>query len=1006
MLSDLYERKKALDTTQSFIVQAPAGSGKTELLTQRYLKLLALCNSPENAVVLTFTNKAVGELKERITQSLQMSEPQEEHKKLSYDLAQKVLKRSDELGWDILNNNQRLTISTIDGLNAKIINNYPKNGDFSKKSVLKEEFESLEFYENSAKLTLLEIDNEESVKNLLTNLDGNCESFISLVARMLKFRDKWITKLFDKNQVNLDNLVSCIKNINQEYLAKIQTIASENLTQNFFNLCLTNAKLSHIQQIPQTLREWQELKKLLLTGDNAVRKSVAGFDKNNRAEFMAIVNNFPKKFLELIILSNTMPSEDINQELLTDVIKVLLIANLNLQNEFDKFNKTDFTEIMLGSIEAIDDNTETSGISDISDIALTLDYQIQHILLDEFQDTSYSQLNLLTKLTQNWELESGRTLFLVGDPMQAIYQFRGGEVGVFLEVQKNGLGNINLENLVLSENFRSTKSIVEANNNIFANIFLNASDENNIVNGDVVLSKSTTSNNDDYESVQVYPFAKNSENEQAEQILQVIKNNSDKEIAILCVAKSHMLKTIELCAQNNIDIEKVKTSNLGDNIWSLELLAIIKILLNPEDKLAWFAFLRSTKIGLTLDEILAISIDGDIWNNIKNSDGKIQQIIYQVFNDIFNNFGSFSTLASFVSVAKQLDFESSMNEVEKIIFDKFCEVVATLEKDNNLTADFIIQKLSKMHEPSTTSNVKIMTIHQSKGLEFDFVIIPHLEKPPKNQNKELIYLSEFENFGIMLATKADESNFKYLREQEKTKLFNERKRLLYVAMTRAKEQIHLLGGVEKDKPPVKNSLLGFLWNDFCKHFQDVEEVKNDFEYKLPTWGRYDLTKKETNKILRLEEHKELITTEFDSSIIGVVVHKFLQLEIFNPTQNQVKNQLLGGGISFETLEKYTKNILEMFEVIKSSVDFDFIFKDRESTQVEAEFIFKNKSFIIDRFFIEDNILWIIDFKTVFGDVKKHQKQMDNYKNILSSIYDYKIKTAIFWTDVGRIEILT
>jgi ATP-dependent helicase/nuclease subunit A len=191
-----------------------------------------------------------------------------------------------------------------------------------------------------------------------------------------------------------------------------------------------------------------------------------------------------------------------------------------------------------------------------------------------------------------------------------------------------------------------------------------------------------------------------------------------------------------------------------------------------------------------------------------------------------------------------------------------------------------------------------------------------------------------------------------------------------------------------------------------KHFQDVEEVKNDFEYKLPTWGRYDLTKKETNKILRLEEHKELITTEFDSSIIGVVVHKFLQLEIFNPTQNQVKNQLLGGGISFETLEKYTKNILEMFEVIKSSVDFDFIFKDRESTQVEAEFIFKNKSFIIDRFFIEDNILWIIDFKTVFGDVKKHQKQMDNYKNILSSIYDYKIKTAIFWTDVGRIEILT
>ncbi|MBA5249222.1 MAG: ATP-dependent helicase [Gammaproteobacteria bacterium] len=116
-----------LDISQSFIVQAPAGSGKTELLTQRYLKLLANCGNPENVIAMTFTNKAVDEMTHRVLSALKLtkqSRPNEAHKQTTYDLAAAVIQRSDEQGWDLLQNPKRLKISTIDGLYSLINSNY------------------------------------------------------------------------------------------------------------------------------------------------------------------------------------------------------------------------------------------------------------------------------------------------------------------------------------------------------------------------------------------------------------------------------------------------------------------------------------------------------------------------------------------------------------------------------------------------------------------------------------------------------------------------------------------------------------------------------------------------------------------------------------------------------------------------------------------------------------------------------------------------------------------
>src|SRR5207253_1125382 len=115
----------------------------------------------------------------------------------------------------------------------------------------------------------------------------------------------------------------------------------------------------------------------------------------------------------------------------------------------------DFTEFAHGALEAL------GSVDDPSDLLLSLDQKISHVLVDEFQDTSLSQFELLTKLTSGWQEGDGRTLFLVGDPMQSIYRFREAEVSLFLQAKHSGLGSVKLEPIELSTNRRSQEGLAK-----------------------------------------------------------------------------------------------------------------------------------------------------------------------------------------------------------------------------------------------------------------------------------------------------------------------------------------------------------------------------------------------------------------------------------------------------------------------------------------------------------------------------------------------------------------
>ena len=136
--------------------------------------------------------------------------------------------------------------------------------------------------------------------------------------------------------------------------------------------------------------------------------------------------------------------------MLEALLELLPAAVAELQVVFQAQGKADYVEIALRALRALGTPDEPT------DLALAFDYRLQHILVDEFQDTSFSQLDLLERLTGGWADGDGRTLFCVGDPMQSIYRFRQAEVGLFIDLQQHGLRNLRLEPLRLEANFRST----------------------------------------------------------------------------------------------------------------------------------------------------------------------------------------------------------------------------------------------------------------------------------------------------------------------------------------------------------------------------------------------------------------------------------------------------------------------------------------------------------------------------------------------------------------------
>lgn len=916
---DTAARQKALDIQQSFAVSAPAGSGKTGLLTQRLLKLLASCEQPEEVLAITFTRKAAGEMRERLIEALRQAqespEPENSHERTTWGLAQQLLKRDRERHWQLLQSPQRLRIHTIDGLCRSLASQLPIESGMGAPG---EPLEQPQIAFEMAIVNLLKrLDAEQpdgALHSLLLHLDNDLGQFNKLLQILLANRDQWLGPLLN---VNLEGAEDYFHFVIDELIAdnlgalarELRGYAGELLElANFAGGNLRREKPDHplcqcadISALPAleaaALPQWLALAGLLATNTGELRKpgginKTLGFpaldrkdpEKPRADEYKTRLKNLlaelagNRQLLDTIAEVRALPAGMVREQwqLLQALAQVLPILVAELKLVFQQLGATDYTEVAQAALMALGDG-ETP-----TDLALKLDVQIRHILVDEFQDTSQLQLQLLEKLTAGWQVDDGRTLFIVGDGMQSCYGFRNANVGIFLDARRRGIGEVLLEPLDLQVNFRSGSGVVDWVNRTFQTAF---PAQDNIGRGAVRYLPSQAFKGDNWagSAVNFYGCMDDQERRQeAQQAVRLVAELQQKDpqarIAILVRKKKHLERILPALSAAGIAYQASELAPLASKMVVLDLLSLTRALHDPGDRISWLALLRAPWCGLDLTDLYRLANWG---NGLSSSGDRISPLdprarplllaleeIEQIEGLSGEGRARLRRTGGILQNAWRERRRKPLRASIESLWLALGGPAAVADKSELSNAQDFFQLLEKFDSgggiqdwkafeqalqqlfarpaqeaPGKVKAVQVMTIHKSKGLEFEHVLIPGLDRGGKPGGDRLLRWAEWLNARgesrFLLAPKSPRGDrdplFDYLRHDNSERERLEGTRLLYVGCTRAIRSLHLLACVQRDekneslKAPGNGALLASIWPsvatspDWC-HWLEWEET--------------------------------------------------------------------------------------------------------------------------------------------------------------------------------------
>ena len=1053
--SDHQVRKKALGQG-SFIVQAPAGSGKTSLLVKRFLNRLLEVKSPKEVLALTFTNKAAAEMAQRLKEALEGKSKDNEIKKIVEKISKHALKNKWDEGYI-----DSLMVMTIDKLALRLIKQTPilsssgvnfltdEDPDDLYRETIRETITSNA--ENHLLFKYFDYDYHKLTEQLLA-LISKRDQWLPIVSGLLRSDDKNIEEIYGTyytNELNIWVEEKIKPNFTNEDLKELEIIVS---------YLADNKNIDHKDKLRSSINYefWFYIRDLILTkSGKQIRKKIdtsSGFPATNvgkeiKERLLKLIKLKNNKFNILIDFFNVTYHKNIVDiyPLITPFCLLLIDMVTRLNEKFKERRIIDFTQIMGNAVEALRD----------THLPLILDQNISHILVDEFQDTNESQLIFIELLTQNFAGNPEKSFFAVGDPMQSIYRFRKAEVEIFSRVQKSGISDLKLTSLFLKVNFRSNKNIIDWLNNSFSKAFplIDDSDE-----GSVPYSSCESSNNNLEGGMELIALTCDTKSKTAQYeaealyVLNLIKDtrksNPDASIAVLTRSKAHLSELITLINKKDtsIPIDAIEMSKILSNQTFQDILCLTKALFDFSDRTNWIAALKSPWCGLSINDLVLLfekdhkSLVWELINNIdntsrldKNSARRLRSFV-EVIRENIQYRGRISHRYFVEGIWRQLNGEKSMvdsNDIQNI--DLFLELLE--EASEILSIDFIkLERLIENKFISKTSiqknSIKFLTIQKSKGLEFDHVIIPNLNKRTRNEESDLVL---YDKSTLSIKNPGNDKNLhSYHAYKERKRLDNEKIRLLYVAMTRAKNKCYLIGTVKKEGDlviPNSGTFMNILWPFFSDKFTEIAtpEDENSFEKFIPKLRRLN-----DNFYSGDKRYKRSIDTEELSfcypnmstdiqRFTGNIVHKYLeiivkkQLDIDKILCNKLdytESLYLGKNFKKKDIKIGLNLVKKSLEMLKKTSDGRWILNRYLADNSEVSYLLESNNtttqHIPDRSFIENDIQWIIDYKTPFSPIKnlaveakKHLPQLRLYETIFKG-NKRVIQKAIYFAPQGKL----
>jgi len=885
MPADRKQRERALDPGRSFIVQAPAGSGKTEVLTQRFLKLLGTVDRPERVLAITFTRKATQEMRSRISKRLWQArtgeQAKEDHDRQAIALAARVLEVDQAHGWNLLSNPGRLRINTIDGLCMQLLARDPIEGaQWSGVCILDD---ARPLYREAVRRLFLDIDElangqgrdgigerqavsaRDALVRLLVHLGGDAPRLEALLVEMLNQRSLWRRHLATAHH-ELDALLG---NLQAQAVASFQeALGRAELSSAMRSVARLGLNLSVPENEPTSeLREAVALARLLCTaqrkprGPGGINRRLFPEMEDTQAPALDTLKEIYRAWHEdgnarhaiermaswppLDVLAATA-AEAAPESLLDDARTVLALALTELTAVMGETGQGDFTAISDAALLSLGDESAPA------DLLLSEDARIEHILMDEFQDTSYTQFRLLGRLTDGWQAGDGRSLFLVGDPMQSIYRFREANVGFFNEVVERGrLGQVPIESLALSSNFRSNSELIDWFNHVFPGVFPDRDESDS----GAVSYTAVDAERGEGGAVELHAISiADRDNPQSARIAQLVSvalgDNANESIAVLVRTRRQVNEITAALSAAGIAFEAVDMATLAGRPVVQDLQALTRALLHPMDRVAWIALLRAPWCGLRVAEIHRVLGDdarrevmGAVMEALERAE--LEETLSKRL-DRFRRVMSYArSLEADHSLARRVEMCwiqlggplacADAADVENA--EVFLELLEEVEQvGDQEIIERLDEALEGRHASSRPARVQIMTIHNAKGLEFDVVLVPDLDRKPGSSRQPLIALQEFageeRHGGVLMSAftpswMMDASLYRFLNKVDDQRAQFEGQRVLYVACTRARRRLHLLarvGFTASGKASLAvNSFLYFLQSPFRSHIETLSE---------------------------------------------------------------------------------------------------------------------------------------------------------------------------------------
>jgi len=1156
LTADTQARQQALERA-SFIVEAPAGAGKTELLTQRFLALLPTVQDPEEIIALTFTNKAAAEMRSRIMDSLALAargeRPSDElpHKQITFDLGRIVLALDAEREWGLMQHPGRLQITTLDALCGRLARQMPFLSRFGAQPTVSPDAQPL--YRKAARNTLdmLEDESSDSEENttddhsppallsrVLAYFDNDARKLQSLLEAMLATRDQWLGHLHGQGhsgnndgpspealarlvEGELTTIASALPAPLQEAMMASARYAADMARQagGLDNIAALLDWASPLAPDRDELPRWRGLGELLLTKTGTLRSrfdpalklsekdvkplaealktSIAQLKESPTAEeLLARISQLPDP---------QPPAED--WQLVADFSRLLVLASAQLWLVFLEERQVDFTEVAQNALAAL-------GSSDApSELRERLDYRISHLLVDEFQDTSPTQVRLLEQLTSDWQPGDGRTLFLVGDPMQSIYRFRKADVGLFLKVRQRGIGGLRLTSLRLYRNNRSHPELVDWVNAVFPQVFAAEDDPRQ---GAVKFAPAApTKASHPQARVAIHPIVDSGDEDEdqtspanqreAKQMVALLRqarqDDPEGSIAVLVRAKTHLQPLVAELRQAGPELayQAVEIEALDQRQAIQDLLALTRALHHRADRVNWLAILRAPWCGLVLADLHALAADdhrSTIWQ-LMQDDARLNRLsadgqqrlahVRAVLAEAYAHQGQHRPRRWVEGIWQALSGPRCLQDAsEAQDVTAFFALLDSAEHKGSLDLGRLDEAMAKLFAAPDPKGgaIQLMTVHKSKGLEFDTVLLPGLHRPLRGNDQGLLLWEEVlledvdgdsqEHLIVAPLPRrkspkgARPSAYDYLQEFEKCRSTHEGQRVLYVAVTRARRQLHLLAKVKPSdkegevcKAPAKNTALAQLWLALGLQFEAaVEEAMRGDNAEKPAPGDTAQSGNPTLLhgtflpwLVRLAHpspspaldmppgaikedagNDTLATLEEDHSLeahIGTLIHRYLELiakEGLNPWLQRDIHQLKPRfqqwlsqhGHDTDVAAAGADKVARHLGTTLQSETGRWLLSPHQDASSEFTLTAvcngSVRTQVVDRSFIDQGVRWVVDYKTAEPDaendasvflsaqIKRYREQLTGYADLMSQAPE-SVRCALFFTGLGKLALL-